>query len=177
MISEQQFDEIAKDMAAGGFSVKVAGPGAGESPSGSVDMVGGYRGHYQDFPAEPSLSGEDIRGFATEGERPQVLAEPDVYLGGWPGENPPRQSLDVSTAHPTRDPSSRYAGRLAAAERNQEAIGLIRKGEFVGERAYPYYSPNAPQTGRNPDLFDAAWASAHGNYGGDPVWKQIKAGE
>jgi hypothetical protein len=177
MLSEQQFDQVAQDMAAGGFSVKVAGPGQGSAPSGNVDMVGGHRGHYEDFPPTPQMTGSDIRDFATEGERPQVLAEPDVYLGGWPGQNPPRQSLDVSTANPTRDASSRYAGRLAAAERNQEAIGLIRKGEFVGERAYPYYDPKAPQTSRDPDLFDAAWASAHGNYGGDPVWKQIKGGE
>jgi hypothetical protein len=177
MISEQQFDEVSKQMAAGGFSVKVAGPGAGASPTGDKDMVGGYRGHYEDFPATPQLTGGDIREFASEGERPQVLAEPNVFLGGWPGENPPRQSLDVSTAHPTRPASERYASRLSAAERNQEAIGQIRKGEFVGERPYPYYDPKAPQTGRNPDLFDAAWAAAHGNYAGDSVWKQIKVGE
>lgn len=176
MLSEQQFDQVAQDMAAGGFSIKVAGPGAGTSPPGDMEMVGGYKGHYEDFPPTPEMTGEDIRAFATEDERPQVLAEPKVYLGGWPGENPPRQSLDVSTAHPTRDPASRYEGRLAAAERNQESIGIIRGGKFVGERNYPYYDPNAPQTGRAPDLFDAAWASSHGNYAGDPVWKQIKAG-
>ena len=177
MISEQQFDQVAKDMEAGGFSVKVAGPGEGTSPSGSVDMVGGYKGHFADFPAEPALTGEALRGFAVETpERHAALSEPDVYLGGWPGDSPPRQSLDVSKAFSTRNQSSREAGRLAAAEANQESIGLIRGGEFVGERKYPYYVPGASQEGRNPDLFDAAWASSHGNFKGDPAWEKIKTG-
>lgn len=177
MINEQQFNKVAEDLAAGGFSVKVAGPGQGTSPSGNVDMVGGYKGHFADFPAEPALTGEDLRGFAVETpERHAALSEPDVYLGGWPGDSPPRQSLDVSKAFSTRNQSSREAGRLAAAEANQESIGLIRGGEFVGERKYPYYVPGASQEGRNPDLFDAAWASSHGNFKGDAAWEKIKTG-
>lgn len=176
MINEQQFGKVAEDMAAGGFSVKVAGSGQGTSPSGNVNMVGGYKGHFADFPAEPALTGEDLREFASEPERHAALSEPDVYLGGWPGDQPPRQSLDVSKAYSTRSAESRYAGNLAAAEANQESIGLIRAGDFVGERRYPYYAEGESQEGRNPDLFDAAWASSHGNYQGDPTWEKIKTG-
>lgn len=137
-------------------------------------MVGGYRGLSSDYPEEPALTDTDLVEFARRPGVAEALSEPDVYLGGWQGEDPVRQSVDVSKAYNSRTAAGRYGGKLAAAETNQESVGVIKSGEFVGELEYPYYRSGAPQTGRNPDLFDSAWASARAGSGVDPVWRDIK---
>lgn len=172
-LSREQFSVIAANMASGGFSAKVAGTGAtGQGPSGDALMVGGYKGLFQDFPPTPAMTGSDLRDFSARPEVFEALARPDVYLGGWPASNPPRQSLDVSEAiTAANSPDPDYEARIKAAERNQEAIGVIEAGDYVGEIGYPYYAPGASQTGRDADLFDAAWAAGGEE---DPAWKGIK---
>lgn len=172
-LSKEQFANIASDMASGGFSAKVAGPGAtGQGPAGDAYMVGGYKGLFKDFPSTPTMTGSDLRDFSARPEMYEALKEPNIYLGGWPASNPPRQSLDVSEAiTPTTSSDPDYEARIKAAERNQEGIGVIKGGEYAGDIGYPYYAPGAPQTGRDADLFDAAWASGGEE---DPAWKKIK---
>jgi hypothetical protein len=176
-LNPEEFMGLGDELAQGGFSRKVAGPGAGSGPKGDVYMVGGYKGVSGDFDPEPAMTDSGIHSFASRADVAPVLSEPNVYLGGWQGSEPPRQSFDASEAYSTRNPASRYAGRLAAAERNQEAVAVIKKGEYSGDMSYPYYQEGAPQSGRNPDLFDASWASSRGGRAIDPVWKQIKGGE
>ena len=174
-LSREQFMGLGQELAGGGFSRKVAGPGAGSSPSGNVDMVGGYKGILSDYPEEPGLTDEDLYQFASQPGVPEVLAEPNVYLGGYIAEDPVRQSVDVSKAYATRDPKARYEGRMAAAITNQESIGRIRKGQYTEPPiSYPYYISGASQAGRDPDLFDAAWAASRGGQQTDAVWAAIK---
>jgi hypothetical protein len=176
MISNEQFDKIAQDLATyGGFSAKVAGSGAtGEGPAGDAYMVGGYKGLLANFPPEPALSGADLGEWSKKPEQNTALSEPNIYLGGWTASNPQRQSLDVTEAFNPRKTGEPYKARIATAERNQEAYGVIRGGDYSGEVNYPYYIPGAPQTGRNPDLFDAAWSASRGGGQTDEIWNAIK---
>lgn len=177
-LNPEEFVGLGEELAQGGFSRKVAGSGAGSGPKGNVYMVGGYKGVSGDFDPAPKLSDTDIHKFASQEDVSPTLVEPNVYLGGWlGGERPPRQSMDASRSFKIDDPKTRYEGRLAAAETNQEAIGIIKKGEYSGDMSYPYYQEGGSQSGRNPDLFDSAWASSRGGRAIDPVWKQIKGGE
>lgn len=173
-LNPEEFAGLADELSAGGFSRKVAGPGAGSGPRGDRYMVGGYKGLSSDYPEEPALTDTDLAEFASRPSISEALSEPDVYLGGWQGERPPRQSIDVSKAYNSRTAAGRYEGKLAAAETNQESIGVIKGGDFVGEIEYPYHQEGASQAGRNPDLFDSAWANARAGSGVDPVWRDIK---
>lgn len=176
-LNRELFRGLGAALAAGGFSRKVAGPGAGSSPSGNKYMVGGYKGVGSDHPITPPMSDSDIHTVASAPEMAPVLHEPKVFLGGWLGSAPERQSFDASEAYSIRNPDTRYAGRLAAAERNQEAVAVIKGGEYSGDLSYPYYVPGESQSGRHPDLFDAAWASSRGGSLVDPVWQKVKSGE
>jgi hypothetical protein len=176
-MNPEQFIGLGKELAAGGFSRKVAGRGAGSTPQGNKYMVGGYQGVGGDFAPEPRMGDSDIHEFASQPDISPTLHEDNVYLGGWLGSDPPRQSFDASQAFDRRNPKARYEGLISAAERNQEAVARIDKGEYASDVDYPYYVEGAPQTGRAPDLFDAAWASSRGASQVDPVWKQIKGGD
>ena len=51
---------------------------------------------------------------------------------------------------------------------------MIKKGAYAGEQVYPYYVSSESQSGRNPDLFDSAWAGSRGGAKVDSAWQNIK---
>ena len=44
----------------------------------------------------------------------------------------------------------------------------------IREQVYPYYVSSESQSGRNPDLFDSAWAGSRGGAKVDSAWQNIK---
>lgn len=175
MLNSDQFQTASEALKEyGGFSIKVAGPGVGKSPPGDKLMVGGYKGLGEDIAGDREVTAGDIRNYAERDDTAPALAEPNIYLGGWTSSNPPRTSVEASKAYSRRDPSQRYEAGFSAAETNQEAIGVIKGGEYTGDINYPYYQKDAGHETRNPDLFDAAWASSRGHRQVDSVWQDIK---
>jgi hypothetical protein len=172
MLSPDQFQVAADSLREhGGFSIKVAGPGVGTSPKGNKLMVGGYKNVGEDIASHHEVTASDLRDYSERDDTAPVLAEKNIYLGGWTSDNPPRTSVEASQAFPVR---KGYEAGFAAAETNQEAIGVIESGEYTGDINYPYYQKDAGHATRNPDLFDAAWASSKGHREVDPVWQEIK---
>ena len=177
MLSPDQFQTASEGLKEyGGFSIKVAGPGVGSSPQGDKLMVGGYKGIGEDIAGDRTVTAGDLRDYAEREDVSPVLAEKNVFLGGWRSDNPPRTSVEASKAYNRNDPGQRYEAGFSAAETNQEAIGVIKGGEYQEgkEIEYPYYQNEAGHAGRHPDLFDAAWASSRGMKQVDPVWQEIK---
>jgi hypothetical protein len=162
-----------------GFSVKAVGPAAG-TPTADAYLVG-IAGLGKDFPVDKPIKGSQIKRFAKSNE--EVLAQPEMSLGGFQAQNPTRASLDVSQEFPTT-PEGLQAARLEAAASNQEGIGeLDPMGGYSGTIDNPYYNYAAGQRKQRPQvtLFEGDWA-ATGNVDpaavdvvtAGPNWPKIK---
>jgi hypothetical protein len=146
-----QFDRLAAAINEdGGFSHKVAGPGAGTDAKHAY-MVG-QGGH--DFPPGDVSAGQ-LRDFSIENY--DRLTPPDIYLGGWQGSEPTRGAVEPSKAYPrfTRGASSR--AKLDAATTNQQAVGVIYD-DYVGQLNNPNYVEGAGHARHKPTKRDVEWA-------------------
>lgn len=146
-----QFDRLAQAINEdGGFSHKVAGPGAGSDAKNSY-MVG-QGGH--DFPPG-EITGGQLRDFAVQNY--DRLSPPDMYLGGWRSPAPVRASVEPSRAYPRGERGSRTKAKLDAASTNQQAIGVIGE-KYEGDLDNPNYKEGAGHTKHALTTKDAAWA-------------------
>jgi hypothetical protein len=156
MISRAQFQPLANKInAGGGFSHKVAGPNQGQQATDGY-MVG-LPGYGKDFPINKPVTGADLEQHAVQ--HSAVFSQPDVYMGGWLGQNPTRASVDASVRF-DRSPSGMVSARDAATIANQEAIGEVDvSGGYVGEINNPYYREERGHSERmDPTLFEHDWA-------------------
>jgi len=164
-LSKDQLDFLAKKINENeGFSVKAVGPAAG-TPTADAYLVG-IAGLGKDFPVDKPIKGSQIKRFAKSNE--EVLAQPEMSLGGFQAQNPTRASLDVSQEFPTTT-AGLQAARLESVASNQEGIGeLDPEGGYAGTIDNPYYNYAAGQRRQRPQvtLFEGDWA-ATGNV--DPV--------
>ena len=119
-----------------GFSVKAYGPDVGARASHGYMVA--TEGQGQDY--APKASVDDAMGFMSS--REAVLRQPDKYLGGYQGEEPPRTALDVAQKHPDT-----FTGHLGAANQaiklNQESYGHLGAPDEYTDLANPHYQPGA----------------------------------
>lgn len=139
-----------------GFSVTAFGPHAGRE-AGPAFLVG-IGGNSRDYNSNPSA--EEIEGYTNEHEG--ILSQPEMVLGGWGGQKPPRASLDTSKKYAKTTKGVSQA-RFAATRFNQEGIGetgLNAHGEndYVTTHENPFYVEGASQKGRAPTREERSWA-------------------
>lgn len=162
-----QFDNLAQAINEdGGFSHKVAGPGAGTDAKHAY-MVG--QGGHDFEPGE--ISGGQLRDFAVANY--DRLSAPDMYLGGWQGSNPTRGAVEPSRAYPRGERGSRTKAKLDAASTNQQAVGVIGD-EYEGELNNPNYKEGAGHGKRALTTKDASWAFPESSGPKAPSSKQTK---
>lgn len=166
-LSKEQFKHL-EDIMAGrvtnprsgekveGFSITAFGPHTGRLAGPS--FLVGIAGNSTDFSSNPRAS--EIEEYANKHQR--ILSEPDMVLGGWGGQNPPRASLDTSKMfHKTTKGLSQ--ARFATARFNQESFGEMGLNEinepaYVATHSNPHYVPGASQKGRKLTRAERSWA-------------------
>lgn len=157
-ISQEQVGELAGTLnQGGGFSVKAVGPGAGMQATDGY-MVG-IPGYGRDFPVGDT-DPADINKYINDYH--DLLAQHDIFLGGWQGSNPKRGSVDVSRRFGREMGwSGVMAAKRAAVQGNQEAIGVVGTPKspsgYLGDIKNPNYDPTGGHEERGLSQADEDW--------------------